>query len=191
MDSESYWYERKHRIKDYKTNFAEIESDKIYARRMRWKELGFCSYKKLANDLDISTSVIESIATVYDWTGVMAKYFEMRAKEYDERLLIKQIEVEEEHYEINRVKRQLLKRIINSLLEMERKDYNEKHFNYLMKVFKQLSELAKDERINVHLPSSYHDIKQNIDANVGNDLTELFDEKRVKSILNSSVEKEK
>lgn len=182
MDSESYWYERKPRVKDYKVNFAKVESDLIYSRRMRWKELDFCTYRKLSEDLGVSSSVIESIATVYDWKGIMAKYFELKSKEHDNKLLRKQIEIEDKHLKINEVKSQVLQSILNKIVQ---KVNNGAYVDIedIIPVFKQLSELAKDERVNIHLPNTYHDIKQNIDANVTNDLTSLFDEDRVRKVL--------
>lgn len=185
MSSESYWYERKPRIKDYKVNFADIESDLIYSRRMRWKELDFCSYRRLSDDLGVSLSVIESIATVYDWKGIMAKYFELKSKEHDQKILKKQIEIEEKHFKINEVKSKVLQSILNSVI----KKVNEGDFvdiNEITPLFKQLSELAKDERVNIHLPNVYHDIHQNIEANVNNDLSSLFDEERVKKVLDEN-----
>ena len=180
--SESYWYEKKPRIKDYKVNFADIESDLIYSRRMRWKELDFCSYRRLSDDLGVSLSVIESIATVYDWKGIMAKYFELKSKEHDQRILKKQIEIEEKHFKINEVKSKVLQSILNSVIKKVNNG-EEVDIDAISPLFKQLSELAKDERVNIHLPNTYHDIKQNIEANVNNDLSSLFDEDRVRKVI--------
>lgn len=179
MDSAEFWAEKKPKTKKDlgMVKFADIESSKNYQRRMRWKELGFCTYKKLAEDLGIKETNIGNIARAYEWQALQEEYWRLRSHEHDKHLNQKQIEIEEKHYKINDAKSKFLQTLLNDSLSQYRN--GELDIDEVIKIFKQLSYLAKDERINVHLPNTYKDIKQEVNTNLELDLINLIDEDRV------------
>ena len=178
MNSAEFWAEKKHKIKDTNaTIYADIESNKSYQRRMVWKEQGFCSYSTLAKYLGVSQQTITTMAMVYGWQGLREEYWRLRSYEHDKNLNQKQIEIEEKHYNINDAKSKFLQTLLNDCLEQYRS--GDLDIDEVIKIFKQLSDLAKDERVNVHLPNSYQDIKQEVNTNLELDLVNLIDEDRV------------
>lgn len=187
MNSAEFWAEKKPKIKSLgnSTVYSEIESNKSYQRRIAWKEYDFCSYTALAKHLDVSPQTITNMAIVYGWQDLREEYWRLRSHEHDKNLNQKQIEIEQKHYNINDAKSKFLQTLLNDSLKQYRN--NELDIDEVIKIFKQLSDLAKDERVNVHLPNSYQDIKQELNTNLELDLINLIDEDRV----HKTYEKEK
>ena len=178
MNSSDFWAEKKPKIKDIKTTiYADVESNKTYQRRIAWKEQGFCSYSTLAKHLGISTQTIVNMASAYGWQALREEYWRLRSHEHDKHLNQKQIEMEQKHYGINDAKSKFLQALLNDSFKQYRN--GELDLDEVIKIFRQLSDLAKDERVNVHLPNSYQDIKQEVNTNLELDLINLIDEDRV------------
>ena len=179
MNSAEFWAEKKPKIKSLgsSTVYSEVESNKSYQRRIAWKEHNFCSYTTLAKHLDVSTQTITNLAIVYGWQDLREEYWRLRSYEHDKNLNQKQIEIEEKHYNINDAKSKFLQTLLNDSLKQYRNGYL--NIDEVIKIFKQLSDLAKDERVNVHLPNSYQDIKQEVNSSLELDLIDLIDEDRV------------
>ena len=179
MNSAEFWAEKKPKIgkPSGTSNYADIETPKNFQRRMRWKELGFCPYNKLAEDLGLTLSTIGNLAEAYGWQKLREEYWRLRSYEHDKNLNQKQVEIEEKHFNINGVKSNFLQTLLIDSLKRYRD--GELDIDEVIKIFKQLSDLAKDERVNVHLPNSYQDIKQVVNSNVELDLVNLIDEDKV------------
>ena len=179
MDSAEFWAEKKPKLKELgnASTYSDIESSRTYQRRIAWKEYGFCSYSTLAKHLGVNRQTIANIAVVYGWQDLRAEYWRLRSQEHDKNLNQKQVEVEQKHYKINDAKSKFLQTLLkDSLKQYHNGDLD---IDEVIKIFKQLSDLARDERVNVHLPNSYQDIKQEVNTNLELDLINLIDEDRV------------
>lgn len=175
-----WWYEKQN---NKGTNsYAPVESDEMYARRMRWKTLNFCSYVDLGQDMGISPYAISGTATAYDWQALRRRYIKEEALEYDETRKQRQYEIEQKHYKINdAISKVLQTQLQRSIEDLQKGHIDLKEFKEIQKL---LSEIAKDERVNVHLPNHYSDIKQDVKADVKTDLGDLIDEKVVERVCN-------
>lgn len=181
MNADEWWVEPKPLIREY-GQLAKIESNAPLKRRIRWKELGFCTFKELAEDMGLQPNTIQTTSAAYDWYGLHKEYWQRRSLDHAEEQKKRQIELEEKHFKINNAKSQVLQTMLNNVIQDIKKGIVT-DINDIIPVFKQLSELAKDERINVHLPSNYKDIKTEVKADVTTDLLKLVDEDKVHELM--------
>lgn len=186
MNADEWWIEPKPKTNNREKDFKAIESPKTLSYRMRWKELGFCRYMGLAKDLNLSETFIRHIASAYNWQELRKQYWQKRSIEHSEDLKKRQIEVEEKHFKINNAKSQVLQIMLNDVIQDNKKGIVT-DINDIIPLFKQLTELAKDERINVHLPNNYQDIKADVQADASIDLSKYFDEDKLKETTQDYV----
>lgn len=186
MNADEWWVEPKPLIREYGL-LAKIESNAPLQRRLRWKELGFCTLKELAEDMGLQPNTIETTSAAYGWYYLQKEYWQRKSLDHAERQKQRQIEVEEKHFKINNAKSQVLQTMLNDVIR-NIKNGDITDINDIIPVFKQLSELAKDERVNVHLPNNYQDIKSKVKADVTTDLLKLVDEDKVHELMMENVE---